>query len=268
MPQTSEAKNLQNRITELERQLADAQATILSLQAENGQNGSSRPKQTGADISFSSDDGFRQALLVAPYPVMIWREDGRILMVNAALSQISGYTLEDIPTIEDWAHKAFAGRFLEQPSMVYYEEFPGQDVKKSREFEITTRSGERRIWDFSYAVLGTDQEGRWLMITMAVDITERREIETLLEENERKFTIIFDKAPFAAALSKLPDGTITHINEEFERLFGYSRQEVLGKTSLESGINPDAEARARHPGTNSSPGQCQECRNPFTNKIR
>jgi len=166
-------------------------------------------------------------------------------MVNTAFTEISGYTLEDIPTIEEWSRKLFGDRFLDHPSLIFYEEFPGRDVKKSREFEVTTRSGEKRIWDFSYAVLGTDQDDRWLMITMAADITERREIEEQLEENEHKFSIIFDKAPFAAALSRLPGGVITHINEEFERVFGYSRQDVLGKTSLETGINPDPESRAR-----------------------
>jgi PAS domain S-box-containing protein len=81
------------------------------------------------------------------------------------------------------------------------------------------------------------------MITMAVDITERRQIEEQLEENELKFSIIFDKAPFAAALSKLPEGVVSHVNEEFEQVFGYTRQEVLGRTSLEMGIHPDPEAR-------------------------
>jgi PAS domain S-box-containing protein len=238
-----EEQSLQKRITELEQQLADAEAIILSLQAERGQNNTSKPSKRGGDVSFSSEEGFRHALQVAPYPLMIWREDGMILMINATFTEISGYTMEDIPTIEDWSHKAFADRFLEQPSLIFYEELPGDDVKKSREFEINTRSGGKRIWDFSYAVLGTDENGRWLMIAMAVDITERREIEEQLQENERKFAIIFDKAPFAAALSRLPDGRVTHINDEFERLLGYTRQEILGKTSLELGINPDAEGR-------------------------
>ncbi len=241
----SKAQSDQDRITELEQQLADAQATILSLRAENGQNGSSHPAKNTEESWFSSDESYKQALLIAPYPLMIWREEGTILMVNDAFTQISGYALEDIPTIESWAHKAFGDRFLEQPSMIFYEEFPGQDIKKTREFEVSTRTGGKRIWDFSYAVLGTDQKGRWLMLTMAVDITERREIEGQLEENELKFSIIFDKAPFAAALSKIPAGIITHVNEEFERLFGYSRNDILGKTSQESGINPDSEARAR-----------------------
>ncbi len=189
MQKKTKVQGYQDRITELEQQLADAQATILSLQTEKGQYGSSKPVQNTEEGWFSNDEGFKQALLIAPYPLMIWREEGTILMVNDAFTQISGYALEDIPTIEDWAHKAFGDRFLEQPSLIFYEEFPGQDVKKSREFEISTSAGGKRIWDFSYTVLGTDHKGRWLMLTMAADITERRDIEEQLEENELK---VFD----------------------------------------------------------------------------
>jgi len=176
---------------------------------------------------------------------MIWREDGRILMVNTAFTEISGYTLDDIPTFEEWSHRALGEHILQQPSLLFYEEFADQDVKKTREFEVTTRDGRKRIWDFSGVVLGTDQDERWLMITMAVDITERRQIEQLMEEHEKKFSIIFDKAPFAAALSKLPHGVITDVNEEFEHALGYTRNETLGRTSLEVGFNPNQEARAQ-----------------------
>ncbi|HKY54427.1 MAG TPA: PAS domain S-box protein, partial [Anaerolineales bacterium] len=82
-------------------------------------------------------------------------------------------------------------------------------------------------------------------IVLTIDITERKQMEEALKESERKFSLIFHKLPFAAALSSPVDGTIADVNEAFERVFGYDRQEVLGKTSIELGINPDSESRAR-----------------------
>ncbi|MGE5464872.1 MAG: PAS domain S-box protein [Syntrophothermus sp.] len=241
----SKAENLQKRIAELERQLADAQVTIGALQAQKSQNDYFGGPLSATDRLPFGEDGYKQALLTAPYPLMIWREDGRIMMVNAIFTEITGYALEDIPTYGEWTRKAFGERPLQQPPMVFYEELAGQDTKKWREFEITTRSGEKRTWDFSDAVLGTDPDDRWLMISMAVDITERKQIEEQLEENEEKFAAIFKKAPFAAALSKFPRAVFIDINEEFERLFDLSRQEIIGRTALDLKIRPNSRTRSK-----------------------
>ena len=80
---------------------------------------------------------------------------------------------------------------------------------------------------------------------LSVDITERKHAEDALRQGEQKFSLMFEKAPFAAALSTLPDGRIVDINEAWEQMSGYTKLEMLGKTTLELGINLDTEARAR-----------------------
>jgi PAS domain S-box-containing protein len=75
------------------------------------------------------------------------------------------------------------------------------------------------------------------------EITERKRMEAELRMSEQKFSTIFEKAPFSASLAGRPDGRIEQVNQEFERLFGYSRQEAIGKTSLELGLYPDPKAR-------------------------
>jgi len=76
-------------------------------------------------------------------------------------------------------------------------------------------------------------------------LVEQKRVEDALRESERKFSLIYHKLPFAATLSNPQDGIIVDINEEFERVFGYSKQEAVGKTSIELGINTDAEGRQR-----------------------
>src|SRR5262249_28128148 len=86
-------------------------------------------------------------------------------------------------------------------------------------------------------------------ISFALDTLEtetaRQQAEARRHQSEQKFSTIFEKGAFAAALSSLPDGTLVDVNEAFEKAFGFTRQEAIGKTSLELGINPDDEGRAR-----------------------
>jgi PAS domain S-box-containing protein len=117
----------------------------------------------------------------------------------------------------------------------------------SFEFEnrIARTDGEiRSLYSRGEAVLNDQGEAVGLL-GVAVDITERKRAEEALWESEQKFSILFEKAAFAAALSSLPDGVILDVNEAFERTFGFTKEEVLGKTSLELGINPNASDRER-----------------------
>ncbi|MGE5375271.1 MAG: PAS domain S-box protein, partial [Bacteroidota bacterium] len=225
-----EIQILQNRINVLEQRLAEAQAA----------NHHGNP----LNLYAASDDVLRQALWIAPYPLMIWREDGKVLMINATFTEITGYTRQDVPDVQQWVQKAMAGQPFPAPTINEVDSSQ-RDTKKWREMEITILSGEKRIWDFSNALLGRDETGQRLMMTMAVDLSERRQIEEQMEENEQKFSIIFEKAPFAASLSRLPEGILVNINEEFERTFGFTKQEAIGYTSLDLNINPDVQTRAQ-----------------------
>ena len=76
-------------------------------------------------------------------------------------------------------------------------------------------------------------------------IAGQKQTDGALRQSEHKFFVLFNKSAYPASLSKLPDGTIIDINEAFEREFGFTKLEVVGKTTFDLGINPDAETRKR-----------------------
>ena len=63
---------------------------------------------------------------------------------------------------------------------------------------------------------------------LSIKITEWKRAVEELRVSEQKFSILFEKAAFAASLSRVSDGTILNINEAFERAFGYKKK-VLRK---------------------------------------
>ena len=77
------------------------------------------------------------------------------------------------------------------------------------------------------------------------DVTASKQAEEALRESEKRYSAIHNNAPFAIVLVKLPEGTISEINEAGEKMFEYSRQEIIGKTPVELGVVVDVESRAR-----------------------
>jgi len=75
---------------------------------------------------------------------------------------------------------------------------------------------------------------------------EKLEAEKSLKLSEEKYRIIFDLSPNAMTISSVNDGRIKDVNEEFFRKTGYTRDEVIGKTTIELGIWMDAADRKRY----------------------
>lgn len=77
------------------------------------------------------------------------------------------------------------------------------------------------------------------------EITERQQTEAALRESEHKFATIFRASPDIAGIGALSDGRYIDVNDAFVQLTGYSREEAIGRTSVELGIWVDPADRAR-----------------------
>jgi PAS domain S-box-containing protein len=60
--------------------------------------------------------------------------------------------------------------------------------------------------------------------------------EGRLRENEERYSVIHDRAPFAIALTSLPDGRTVSVNDAFLRIFECTREDAVGKTIAEFGL--------------------------------
>jgi PAS domain S-box-containing protein len=79
----------------------------------------------------------------------------------------------------------------------------------------------------------------------ATDMTVLKEAETKLRESEEKFRLAFHTSPDSINLNRVSDGKYIDVNEGFTKLMGYTREEVIGKTSLELNIWVESEDRER-----------------------
>jgi PAS domain S-box-containing protein len=83
------------------------------------------------------------------------------------------------------------------------------------------------------------------MAGITLDITERKEAEVASRRSQQLFADIFRVSPAATILSTLADGRCVDANEAYARLTGYTREELVGKTTVELSIWLSAEERQR-----------------------
>jgi PAS domain S-box-containing protein len=183
-----------------------------------------------------SEEQFRRAIEDAPIPVIMHAEDGQVLQFSKTWTELTGYTTKDIPTFDAWLNRAY-GFGAEEVRGRVRRLFRGDPRLTEAEFEIITRSGERRNWAFSASSPGTLHDGRRFVVGMALDITARKRAEAELRESEEQLRAVLDQTTAAMGRTDL-SGKLIFVNDKFCQLLGYTRNELLGKT-LQERTHPD-----------------------------
>jgi PAS domain S-box-containing protein len=104
----------------------------------------------------------------------------------------------------------------------------GEKLPKIFELEAVTRDG--RVVPFEgWARFIRDEHGRPVEhLGVFRDISERRAAEVALRQSEERYRAVFDNANDSILTFTL-DGDVTSVNRAYQRLTGWSREELLGR---------------------------------------
>jgi len=188
-----------------------------------------------------SEERFSKAFHASPDMMAIVNlKDGKYVEVNDSFVLFTGYTREELvghsnDEFDMWVDPQERERMtqlLDERGRIRHEEY-----------HFRTKSREIRTWLCSADIINIG--GEPFMLAVATDISERKRIEEALRESEERFSKAFHASPGSISISRLSDGIFVEVNESFLRDKGYTREEVVGRSSLELEIWEDQEQRDR-----------------------
>ena len=185
-----------------------------------------------------SEKKFATAFRASPHAMTITSlRNGRFIDVNASFERQSGYSRDELlgKTLLDlglWDDSAdFAA--------IMADTLKRQKVF-GRQARLRTKSG-RTVYAL-YSVEVIDINGEPCALTAGEDITNRIQIERALRESEAKFRLVADTV--TSAIWLLQEDRLVYFNREFEKLTGYSREELLSMDPWDL-VHPDFREQSR-----------------------
>jgi diguanylate cyclase (GGDEF)-like protein/PAS domain S-box-containing protein len=173
-----------------------------------------------AEAVRASDLQFRELAETIAAATFIY-QGAHFRYVNAAAVELTGYSREELLSIEFWSIVHPEHRDLVRERGMARQR--GARVPERYPFKIVRRDGEERWVDFTAGRI--EYQGEAAALGTAFDITERKRAEEALARQALAFENLYD----AVVITDLV-GRITDWNPAAERIYGWTRGEVLGQT--------------------------------------
>ena len=165
-------------------------------------------------------------------------DDGAILDVNESFTRCFGWTREEAvgrSTLEQgiWLDPSARRTMVETVAA----------TGRIRDYEFLgrTRDGQLRICSLAATLI--EGAGRKVILANIVDMTEQRRNETLVREYRKQMAAAFDVSPVAISITDLESGRYLEVNGAYVTTFGWSRNELIGRNSVEIGLWRDPSER-------------------------
>lgn len=176
----------------------------------------------------------------APNGMLMINRDGEIVLVNSQIERLFQYNRDEllgqsieilVPEASRGKHPGYRADFFHDPKT--------RSMGIGRDLFGLRKDGKQIPVEIGLNPLSS--EGETFIVASVVDITERRRAEERLR-------LVVEAAPSGMIMVD-ESGKIALVNSQVERLFGYTREQLIGQ-SID--LLVPASARAKHPEHRSS----------------
>jgi PAS domain S-box-containing protein len=205
-----------------------------------------------AELSAREDNARLVAALSSMTDAMFFCDaDGRLIDCNEAFATFYRFRSkkECLKSIDEYPEILDA--YLENGELARFDQWvipralrgekASQAIYKLRRKD----TGENWTGSYGFAPIRSNDGHIIGAVVTARDITEQKNTENALRENEIKFRSIFDYAPLAIGIGDLSEGQMIEFNNSWLKLFGYTRNEIQGRTVDDLRLYSDNDERDR-----------------------
>ena len=178
-----------------------------------------------------------------PLAAIEWDKDFKCIGWNPAAEKIFGFSIEEALgqhpfkfIVEDDLHGQVEGVF-----QALMEQTGGSHSIN----ENITKDGRKIICEWFNTPLKGDDGVPIGVSSLTRDITEIKTAELKLRQSEQTFHNFYQIIPDVFMITSVDTGYCLDVNEGFTRVTGYSREEVIGKRTIDLGLWERVEDRAR-----------------------
>ncbi len=184
-------------------------------------------------VLFNEQEKYIKAIEYAPVPMMI-HKNGAIKQISDEWLKQTGYSREEIRTVEEWCKKAYRDDYKTKLEIIF-KKYGLETIQEDGVWEINTKSGERILWKIRSGPLGNGY-----IFSTAVDFTEEHKKQQQIEKlygDKLRLAMAVDQSPASIMITDTK-GNIEYVSNYFTELTGYSSDEVKGKNPsiLKSGV--------------------------------
>lgn len=155
-----------------------------------------------------SEEQLRKAIEDAPIPIIMQAEGGEVLQLSHAWTELTGYSMNEIRTFDEWITKSVYGEGANKVRDHLHQLFKGGKKSIDVEFSVWTSKGEERYWSFSASSPGALRDGRRFIVEMVKDVTDLKQAQIKIEEERRMLRTVLDNAPVGMGITDAKGGII------------------------------------------------------------
>lgn len=189
-----------------------------------------------AEIKLSESERMNRELFErAPDAIFHGNHSGDFISVNKISCKLTGYSKKELLTMN--MKDLFSEETIQSTPLRFDLLREGKTI--TRERTLKKRDGGIAEVEMSSLML---PDGTFLSFVR--DISVRKRADRALAESEERYKMAFKTSPDSININRM-DGTYVDVNKGFTRITGYSKKEIIGRSSMDLNIWANKEDRLR-----------------------